>query len=95
MPQNAEDVQSDELQYYNHMIPRLNVLLLQRRCQDNFHDHWQYEIGFKEVKEAQKKNFMLAFLNVNLPFKLSTGASYKRAACILSQYYDDGTEEII
>ena len=100
MPQNAKDVRSfcGGLQYYNHMIPRLNILLspLHRgAAKTPFTMTDSMKSAFKEVKEALKKRVMLAFPDLSLPFKLSTDASYEGAAGILSQRHADGTEEII
>ena len=100
MPQNAKDVRSfcGGLQYNNHMIPRLNILLspLHRgAAKTPFIMTDSMKSAFLEVKEALKKQVMLAFPDFSLPFKLSTDASYEGAAGILSQRHAHGTEEII
>ena len=100
MPETAKDVRSfcGGLQYYNHMIPRLNILLspLHRgAAKTPFIMTNTMKSAYKEVKEALKIRVMLAFPDFTLPFKLSTDASYEGAAGILSQRHEDGTEEII
>ena len=100
IPETAKEVRHfcGALQYYNTMIPRLNLLLspLHRgSVKVPFVMTDEMKDAFREVKSTLTDQIMLSFPDFDLEFKLSTDASYKGAAGILSQVYPDGREEII
>ena len=100
MPTTAKEVRSftGGLQYYNHMIENLNIMLAplhKGAAKTPFVMTDEMKNAFLELKDKLGKQIMLAFPDFSLPFKLSTDASFKGAAGILSQHHPDGREEII
>ena len=86
------------LQYYNQLIPNLNIKLspLHRgAAKKPFVMTDEMKLAFNEVKALLSKRILLSFPDFSLTFKLSTDASFAGASGILTQIHPDGHEEII
>ena len=100
LPTTAKDVRAfcGSLQYYNNMIPDLNIMLSplhKGASAKEFLMTQTMKEAFNKVQIMLSNRILLAFPNFELPFKLSTDASFAGASGVLSQVYPNGNEEII
>ena len=100
MPETAKECRqfAGSLQYYNALIPRLNILLgpiHKGSAAKPFTMTIQMQEAFHLVMQALKKNIELAFPDFSCRFHLTTDASYEGAAGILSQVTEENEEQVI
>ena len=100
LPRTAKEVRpfAGSLQFYNQMIPRLNIMLssLHKGASKKPFEMTEEMIeSFHLIKEKLADKILLTFPNFDLPFKLTTDASYSGASGVLTQIKPDGNEEII
>ena len=100
IPTTSKEVRSfcGSLQYYNSMIPKLNIKLapLHRgAAKKDFTMTTEMIDSFNEVKNLIEQKIVIAFPDFERKMILSTDASYKGAGAILTQVMDDKSEEII
>ena len=100
VPQTAKEVRSfcGSLQYYNTMIPSLNIKLapLHRgAAAKDFEMTMAMTDSFHEVKKMIEDKIVLCFPDFTKTFILATDASYNGAGAVLTQHNDKGGEDII
>ena len=100
VPKTAKEVRSfcGSLQYYNAMIPSLNIKLapLHRGAAAKEFEMTEAMIeSFEVVKKLIEDKIIMAFPDFSKTFVLATDASYKGAGAVLTQINANGNEEII